>query len=620
MAFKKHRIAPLFCLVAATAACEPADDAATEAPGIETLRAALPQADELSINVPNSSALVGEQATFYRFTRNVSLNVNGMARNIGNLIEDVVETEPSQTDGESFAVWGPYEEPLSPAVWQVRVERNDAGQFEYQVEGWPKGQGPDAAQVVLEGQHIRGEDGTKRGEWTYFLTVGNALDPTTHDSTGEVALSYDLGAERTLEVVFTDVQSPSEPNNTSALYRYAEAADNSGTFDFISNFDVHEDEPEKNRRELVQVRSRWLASGVGQADVIASHGDLPAGQQVFVTECWDNGFARSYAKFAFPGGEETEGDLASCPFDDVQAPQFDGFDPDAFADADLVAALPAPEVFDVGIDVVADEDAELAVYYRMGVNTITSLNTHARNVLAMIRNIAAYPPSSCTDSGCQWGPWTDWDTRVSTRLNIERKEDGLFAYVLAVKAFGEPNDAWQALVKGGYVEGAEQGGFEFDLDVLRRFDASEEGTGTVRMEFARDGENRALATRVIPAEGEPGAGRYFVAVTPEGGLLDLELAANIDDEAGRDGVERLEARLRWITGGAGVADVRVTEGDIAAGQSVLAVECWDEAGVRTHFAYASQPIEDAARPEHAPACVIEGWQAPERHIMSDEPR
>ena len=65
--------------------------------------------------------------------------------------------------------------------------------------------------------------------------------------------------------------------------------------------------------EAGQVRSRWIPTGAGRADVELHGGDAADGVQI--TECWDASFGRLYANATRPdGGIGTEGEASACVF------------------------------------------------------------------------------------------------------------------------------------------------------------------------------------------------------------------------------------------------------------------------------------------------------------------
>ncbi|PIE18793.1 MAG: hypothetical protein CSA66_03990 [Proteobacteria bacterium] len=584
-----------------------------EEPGVSQLRQALPTARDMSIQLPQSSALVPEQALYYAFTRGVALHVNGLVYGITSIIEDVVEQRPTDTDNETYAVWGPWTAPLLPATYRVTVTTAADG-FDYKVEGWPKSADESAAVVVLSGHHVPGEDANRgRGAWTYDLTAAHGLDPVAQESIGAISIGYTLGDDRALEVSFDGVQGPYAPQTTSALYRYTQAADGSGTLDFTSNLDIHhKSDAGLDRRELIQVRSRWLATGPGRADVVASHGDLPPDVTVDVTECWDAGFARSYGSVTYLGTEAVEGDAGTCPYADRQLPQFEGFDPDDFADGELLVALPDPSDLDVEPAPVDEEAPEVATYYAMAKATVTDLQLHATRVLELVHEITRHPASACDDSSCRWGPSTDWNTQVSAMLVVARQADGSYGYQVMVQRFGAGDDAWQVLLDGSAIDeggGNGRGAFVYDFDVHAAFDSDRaDAAGTLRVEYVAGEDETSLHFRHTdgPVEQE-----YLVSVSPEAGYLDLRGPFDLDTtDPARPLLEIVEGRVRWLSTGAGVADIFATSGDLGDDSEILAVECWNPTAARTHIDLVERATGDPATPTlDGPGCVFTDWQS-----------
>jgi hypothetical protein len=600
------------------------DQAEETSPAVAEMQAALPSSETMRIDMPSGNFQVAQQATFYGFTWGMTTNINGFVRDISNVIEDIVELPPTVTDNETFAVWGPWTEPLSPATWQVRVDRGADGMFTYAVEAWPRGETEDAAVTVLSGTHTPRE-GVRQGvgSWSFNLSAAHSLDPIAHDSIGTVDVAYDLAEARALEVTFTDVQGPHDPQTNSTLYRYTQAADRSGTFDFISNLDIHaDDDPQLDRREVLQVRARWLAEGPGRADVLATHGDLPEGIVADLVECWGEAFTQSYMSLSWGAHHQESGDAGACAYGDRQLPMFEGFDANAFSDADLIAAMPQPGEFELEAAPVSDEVAEPAVYYQIAKGSIEQLSAHTRGVLNIVGSITRNPPSTCAEDACQWGPWTDWDTRISYKLLAARVEEGLVGYQLDMRAFGEAGD-WATVLEGGYAEAnaeAGQGRFAINYDVSADLSDTEELRGVFRADYMRDGAQGAINARFeqLSWQGNtPVDAQYFFAWSAEGGVVNAAFPADVDDNDSEP--EQLEMRVRYIPNGTGVGDVIVSGGDIPANTQGLGVQCWDEHAAATHYHAIARTVGEATLPNtDGPGCVVTDWQDPEFPAMSHE--
>ena len=84
-------------------------------------------------------------------------------------------------------------------------------------------------------------------------------------------------------------------------YGYTENGDLSGEYGFSIVGDVHADDPERQDlilKENLSYHVRWMASGMGRADVLVTGGDLPSVtpsvESFQVSECWDEFFNRVY--------------------------------------------------------------------------------------------------------------------------------------------------------------------------------------------------------------------------------------------------------------------------------------------------------------------------------------
>jgi hypothetical protein len=285
-------------------------------------RAALPTRAAVSINVPGGGSTaastkgarteaLGAQAMFYTMTRQISTQLNDAAASFFGQIDNALASPPSAHDA-THEYWGPFTPALSPITVELAVERVDAQDYNFFLGGKPKG-APDTAFMGLFGGSAHQVDATHgSGQLEVNFTTMNALDPTTNPSTGAIVFVHDNTADpRTVNVHFGDFLDGTTPGATplNATYQYAEHPDTSGNFQFglRNNFDSDPN----NVLEDVALVSRWLASGAGRADLVASGGSLPAGFVVHATECWDQNFGRVYyTEDVDPS--KTEGDVSAC--------------------------------------------------------------------------------------------------------------------------------------------------------------------------------------------------------------------------------------------------------------------------------------------------------------------
>jgi hypothetical protein len=286
--------------------------------GKDAYQSALPTREAVAIRVPSSGvatssvhreALLGAQATFYTMTVQISTQLNGATSSMFEQIETAVASPPSAHDATN-EIWGPFTPALSPVTVELGVQKVDAQHYNFYLGGEPKGSPTPAFQPLLGGSAAKADATHGSGNMEVNFSNMNALDPTTNPATGAIAFVYDDTADpRTVKVHFGNFVGMSGSMPTNADYQYEEHPDTSGNFQFnlLTNFD---NDP-KGILENAALVSRWLASGAGRSDLLASGGSLPTNFVVHATECWNASFQRVfYTEDVDPS--KTEGDVSAC--------------------------------------------------------------------------------------------------------------------------------------------------------------------------------------------------------------------------------------------------------------------------------------------------------------------
>jgi hypothetical protein len=229
-----------------------------------------------------------------------------------SLSEQILALTPTETDNETYAVWGPSEpKGLERNSFRFTVNKVDDAQYTYKLEARPKAATEESDFVIV-------------WEGTSF--------PDGADG-GHGDLDIHFGTLRTIDVIFTGVANACNaeaPNNAS--YHYEETAEGAGLLDFVFVKNTHSDDENKPLAETSAVRSRWLADGQGRSDVRISGGEIPAdlaanipdttATSADIVECWDAGFNVVYVD-TNPDelepylGYDEEGDAAACAFTDA---------------------------------------------------------------------------------------------------------------------------------------------------------------------------------------------------------------------------------------------------------------------------------------------------------------
>ncbi|MBE7449710.1 MAG: hypothetical protein HS111_12665 [Kofleriaceae bacterium] len=273
----------------------------------------LPRAEDVRIKLPDTAAAsafaVGDVATWYVATRDVTRTLNGGTAFVLVLIHTIVLFPPTTVDGDT-ATWGPHSDPLDPAEWRLTVTAQGDGSYDWALDGRSKLAAGTAFETIIAGNAAPG--GT--GDFVLDFDAAERVNPIDNHGRGLVTVAYDLGARRLAMGIDTVEDLAGTPTDVHFDYAYAEGSDRSGDMVFTILADSADPGPE---REEATLRSRWLATGAGRADVRLRNGDLEV--EVTASECWNTMFRRVFYTDS-ASWLPTEGDAADCAFADVDLP------------------------------------------------------------------------------------------------------------------------------------------------------------------------------------------------------------------------------------------------------------------------------------------------------------
>jgi hypothetical protein len=196
--------------------------------------------------------------------------------------------------------------------------------------------------------------------------------------------------------------------------------------------------------------------------------------------------------------------------------------------------------------------------------------------LKTIEVITAFPPASCDDERCTWGPWHDQNN--FWQLEVRRSGDG-YAYDLSARPGSLPASPFEPIVSGIAYPGQDRrhgrGSFTVDFDAEAALDHGilwvQDSFGTLDVTY----DNRtalAVDCTFLGARGEDD-GRLMNAVyafdaTDAGGELQVAFRT-LEGTA-----QQLSLRTRWNEVGAGRGDARFYSTDGSATLIYEASECW----------------------------------------------
>ena len=282
---------------------------------------ALPTAESVQIKLPQATARsLGQLADYYVVTRQVTRDLNAGAAWVLLVVHAVVQF-PATTIDDNVYTWGPWTgNALDPAEWQLVVTANDDDTYDWRLEGRSKSTPEDGFIAVIEGHAIPGDEPHRgSGDFVIDFDAGERVNPIDNTpDTGIIEVTYDLenrdGTSASVTMHAEGVDSLGNPGTFD--YAYSENDDGSGDFQFALEADLEESGSDV---EQALIRSRWLDTGEGRADANLSGGDLGT-LEIEVSECWDERFLRTYYADSFEFAP-TEGDLASCVYDEAALPE-----------------------------------------------------------------------------------------------------------------------------------------------------------------------------------------------------------------------------------------------------------------------------------------------------------
>ena len=288
----------------------------------DRFRQAIPLSNDVALAVPKSSGGSTSStkslhtkggdpssAKYYQFTRDIADGVDGGTGEILGLVWLIVHSPPTSVSAHK-AVWGPGNgDALDPVVYRMTVTEVSTHEYDYVLEGRPKGSTSDGDfRAVLSG-HGFGEDRPEHREGWFRLDndAHNALDPARAHDSRAVRVDFDL---RSYPLSIKADVEPSPGKSGYFKVAVTHDKDSGGAVDIAALGDI--EAIKDGKLENVALHSRWNASGAGRADVEITGGDLTV-PKVDATECWSSIFARVYYTDT-ASYEPTTGSPSACAF------------------------------------------------------------------------------------------------------------------------------------------------------------------------------------------------------------------------------------------------------------------------------------------------------------------
>ncbi len=254
---------------------------------------------------------------------------------------------------------------------------------------------------------------------------------------------------------------------------------------------------------------------------------------------------------------------------------------------DLARAIPTSDQVKIKLPSDASRAVgQLAEWYVATRDVTRTFNGGTAWVLILVHTIVQYPVTSVSGDTYTWGPWSKALDPAEYKLDVRAVGDGTYAYQLSGRAKTQPGAQFEVVIDGkadprlGELRG--NGEFLLDFDAGKRvnpIDADPSARGQVDVHYDLSARHLDLGSMTTDAQDQPVMADYAYNETPDGGG---DMVFNIDGNAGgTTATEHITLRSRWLAGGNGRADARLTGADLPTG--AIASECWDEQFRRVYY-------------------------------------
>jgi hypothetical protein len=236
--------------------------------------------------------------------------------------------------------------------------------------------------------------------------------------------------------------------------------------------------------------------------------------------------------------------------------------------------------------------AAYAKYYKFTRDLFDGVNFGTGAVLGFVWIVVNVPPTTVVGNESIWGPGSEALAPVEWRFRATEQTDGEVEYFLE----GHPKTSkvqtdYAAVLHGvGYAQSHpkhRQGWFELDFDTSDRLDPARlrapNESGTAKVTYALASFPVSVTANLRPSA----SAEWFDIVNTEqaqggGGTVDISASADLDPLKNTK-LEDVKMHSRWVSSGAGRADVVVSGGDLPSTLIVRASECWSSNFSRCYY-------------------------------------
>jgi hypothetical protein len=231
-------------------------------------------------------------------------------------------------------------------------------------------------------------------------------------------------------------------------------------------------------------------------------------------------------------------------------------------------------------------------FYQLTRAITVSVNSGTAAVLALVKAITDYPPTSVAADVAVWGPYTAPLSANTWRLTVNRDPTakGQFQYVFEAKPRIAGDTAYVTVLSGHHVVANPavhraanapsygHGDFVLDWDAAATLPEHDANVGKGSFTYTRETPTSEVGITVLftnVMDNDTGMlidASYAYTETPGMGGT-FQFSQDKDIVTTTAALETLTVRSRWLETGAGRSDVKIAGGDLGTAEATLN-ECW----------------------------------------------
>lgn len=282
-------------------------------------------------------------------------------------------------------------------------------------------------------------------------------------------------------------------------------------------------------------------------------------------------------------------------------------------------AIPTEETVKVqvpgseGQALLVDGEGKTSRFYRMTRHISRDVNGGVYLVLALVRAVVQYPPTTLTQDTATWGPFSDALDPIAWKVTVTRTSADSYSYKFEGQPKADPAAPFETVLSGTHrpvrdaagdvVEGFGDGNFLLDFDARNRLPMPERDVGSASVTYARPALTSPVQItaqfRNVRDDDHPGhlVDVDYAYTRNVGGSGKLAFSWKPDPAVVTDGPGELSVTSLWTTEGAGRSDVLGTRGTLPAGTQATATECWDTSFSSVYFQTSWDPAGNYGTPD-----------------------